>query len=65
MCVQYAQNLPVHQETQQQFLVDLKAHIQTRQDKGDMIILGMDLNYLAQRYDITKCFEELNMKEVI
>ena len=45
MCVQYAQNLPVHQETQQQFLVDLKAHTQTRQDKGDMIILGMDLNY--------------------
>ena len=57
MCVQYAQNLPVHQETQQQFLVDLKNHIQIRQDKGDMIILGMD--------NITKCFEELNMKEVI
>ena len=45
--------------------MDIKAHIQTHQDKGDMIILGMDLKDPAQRYDITKNFDELNMKEEI
>ena len=30
-----------------------------------MIILGMELNDPAQRYDITTYFEELNMKEAI
>ena len=35
------------------------------QRQGDMIILGMDLNDPAQRYDITKYFEGLNMKEAI
>ena len=62
---QHTRYLLVHQEPWQHFLVDLKAHIQTHQDKGDIIILGMDLKDPAQRYDITKNFDELNMKEEI
>ena len=62
---QHARKLPIHQEPRQQFLVDLKDSIQTHEEQGDMIILGMDLNDPAQRYDITKYFDELHMKEII
>ena len=62
---QHLRALPVHQEPRQQFLVDLKECIQEHQAQGDNIILGIDLNDPAQRYDINKFFEELNMKEAI
>ena len=45
--------------------MDLKDSIQTHQEQGDMIILGMDLNDSAQRYNITKYFDELHMKKLI
>ena len=63
--VQHARSLSVNQEPRQQFLVDLKECIQAHQVQSDMIILGMDLNDPAQRYDLTKYFEELNIKEEI
>ena len=55
-CAQHTRHLSVHQEPRQNVLADLKAHIQTHQNKGDVIILGMELNDPAQRYDIIKYF---------
>ena len=62
---QHAMKLPVHQEPQQQFLVDLEECIQKHKEQGYMIILGMELNDPDQRYGITKYFEEMNMKRTI
>ena len=38
---------------------------QDRQEQGDLIIIGMDLNDPVQRHDHTHFFEELHMKEEI
>ena len=57
--------MPILSDTRTQFLIDLKKYIQGRQEQGDLIIIGMDLNDPVQRHDHTKFFEELHMKEAI
>ena len=47
------------------FLSNLKDSIHAHQEKGDRIILRMDLNDPVQRHDIRFFFDELNMKEAI
>ena len=62
---QHTRTLLIKQEPRQKFQMDLKDCIQTHQEQGDIIILGMKLNDPVQRYDITKYFEELYTKEAI
>ena len=57
--------LPIKCEPRSQFLTYAKECIQKKQEKGDLIIIGMDLNDPVQHYGRTHFFEELHMKEAI
>ena len=50
---QHARLLPILSDHNTQFLIDLKKCTQDRQEQGDLIIIGMDLNDPVQRHDHT------------
>lgn len=60
---QHAYLLPVQQKLRQQFLTDIKTGIHEHQYKGNVIIIGMNINNPVQRYDTTSFFNGLNKKD--
>ena len=58
----HTRSLHTRQELRHQFLTYLKIDICEHEDKGNMIILGVDLNDLVQRHKITTLIDELYYK---
>ena len=62
---QHARVLPIISDSRTQFLIDLEKCTQDRQEQGDLIIIGIDLNDPVQRHDHTQFLGELHMKETM
>ena len=62
---QYARVLPLDQKLRFQILQDLRVCIENIQFKGDLILIGMDMNDLIERYDFQVYFAEPNIHEAI
>ena len=62
---QHARALPILSDPRRHFFIALKRFIQDRQEQGDLIIIGMNLNDPVQQHDHTQFFGELYMKKII
>ena len=62
---QHSRILSILQELRFQVMQYLKLYIQTLQENGNPIILGMNLTNLIQRHDHTIFFDEIYLHEVI